>query len=81
MKKLTKKQDGGTTPKNKTVRLREDSKNYLTKIKTYNKGDVASLKVRRTVKGLLTGAPSPKKAEKQIASEKKYGGSAKSKKK
>jgi hypothetical protein len=79
MKKLAKKLDGG--PKNKTVRLREDNKNYLTKIKTDNKGDVASIKVRRTVKGLLTGAPSPKKAEKQIASEKKYGGSAKSKKK
>jgi hypothetical protein len=72
MKMLAKKQKGGktTTPKNKTVRLREDSKDYLTKIKTDNKGDVASIKVRRTVKGLLTGAPKPMKK----------GGSTKSKK-
>jgi len=61
MKMLAKKQTGGktTTPKNKTVRLKEDSKNYLTKIKTDDKGDVSSIKVRRTVKGLLTGAPKP----------------------
>ena len=82
MKKLDKKQTGGeTTSKNKTVRLKEDSKNYLTKIKTNDKGDVESIKVRRTLKGLLTGAPSPKKAEKQISSSKmKHGGSVKSKK-
>jgi hypothetical protein len=47
--------------KGKTVKLREDSKNYVTKIKTDDKGDVASIKTRRTVKGLLTGAPRAKK--------------------
>ena len=36
-KKIVKKEIGGTIPKNKTVRLREDSKNYLTKIKTDDK--------------------------------------------
>ena len=73
MKMLAKKQTAGetTTPKNKTVRLREDGNNYLTKIKTDNKGDVSSIKVRRTVKGLLTGAPKPNM--------KKKGGSIKKK--
>lgn len=60
-KKIVKKQIGGTIPKNKTVRLREDSKNYLTKIKTDDKGNISSIKERRTVRGLLTGAPSPRK--------------------
>jgi len=47
--------------KGKTIKLREDSKDYITKIKTDDKGDVASIKTRRTVKGLLTGAPRAKK--------------------
>jgi hypothetical protein len=47
--------------KGKTIKLREDSKDYVTKIKTDDKGDVASIKTRRTVKGLLTGAPRAKK--------------------
>ena len=62
MKKLAKKQTGGNTPPaNKKVKLREDSGDYVTTIKTDSKGDVASLKVRRTVKGIITGAPRPKK--------------------
>ena len=86
-KKLVKKQSGGSTVdksklKNKTVRIGEDSKDYVTKIKTDDKGDVSSMKVRRTVKGVLTGAPSPRKLEKQVSSNKmKYGGFTKSKKK
>lgn len=47
--------------KGKTIKLREDSKDYVTKIKTDDKGDVASIKTRRTVKGLLSGAPRAKK--------------------
>jgi hypothetical protein len=43
------------------VRLKEDSRDYITKIKTDDEGNVASLKSRRTVKGLLTGAPRAKK--------------------
>lgn len=47
--------------KGKTVKLREDSRDYITKIKTDDKGDVSSIKVRRTLKGALTGAPRAKK--------------------
>jgi hypothetical protein len=80
MKKLAKKQTGGMPAPNKTVKLREDNKNYVTKIKTDDKGNVSSIKVRRTVKGLLTGAPSPKKVDKQAASgTMKYGGTSKMK--
>jgi hypothetical protein len=53
--KLKKAQDG------KKVRLKEDSRDYITKVKTDAKGNVTSLKSRRTVKGLLTGAPRSKK--------------------
>jgi hypothetical protein len=73
-KKLTDKQKDsvikswGITPKKtskaqagKKVRLKEDSRDYITKIKTDDEGNVASLKSRRTVKGLLTGAPRAKK--------------------
>ena len=45
----------------KKVRLKEDSRDYITKIKTDDEGNVTSLKSRRTVKGLLTGAPRAKK--------------------
>lgn len=45
----------------KKVKLREDSRDYVTKIKTDEQGKVASLKSRRTLKGLLTGAPRAKK--------------------
>ena len=55
MAKLLKAQVG------KKVRLKEDSRDYITKIKTDDEGNVASLKSRRTVKGLLTGAPRAKK--------------------
>ncbi len=51
-----KKAQGG-----KKVRLKEDSRAYITKIKTDDEGNVASLKSRRTVKGLLSGAPRAKK--------------------
>jgi hypothetical protein len=43
------------------VKLKEDSRDYITKIKTDDEGNVTSLKSRRTVKGLLTGAPRAKK--------------------
>ena len=55
MNKIQKAQDG------KKVRLKEDSKAYITKVKTDDKGDITSLKSRRTLKGLLTGAPRSKK--------------------
>ncbi len=45
----------------KKVKLREDSRDYITKIKTDDKGNVTSLKSRRTLKGLVTGAPRVKK--------------------
>jgi hypothetical protein len=44
----------------KTVKLKEDSRNYVTKIKTDGKGDISSMKTRRTLKGLVTGAPRAK---------------------
>jgi hypothetical protein len=46
--------------KGKTIKLKEDGRNYVTKIKTDDKGDVSSMKVRRTIKGFLTGAPRAK---------------------
>jgi len=49
----------------KKVKLREDSGDYVTKIKTDEKGNVTSLKSRRTLKGLLTGAPRAKKIMKK----------------
>jgi len=55
---------GGMPPvgdNGKKVRLKEDSRAYITKIKTDDKGDITSLKSRRTVKGLLSGAPRAKK--------------------
>jgi len=45
----------------KKIKIGEDSKDYVTKIKTDDKGDVASIKTRRTVKGFLSGAPRAKK--------------------
>lgn len=47
--------------KGKKIKIGEDSKDYVTKIRTNDKGDVASIKTRRTVKGLLSGAPRAKK--------------------
>jgi len=55
-------QDGG---KAKKVKLKEDSRDYITKIKTDEKGNVTSLKSRRTLKGLVTGAPRAKKIMKK----------------
>jgi hypothetical protein len=52
-----KKADNGI----KKQRLKEDSRDYITKIKTDDEGNIVSLKSRRTVKGLLTGAPRAKK--------------------
>ena len=54
-KKTSKAQDG------KKVRLKEDSRAYITKVKTDDEGNVTSLKSRRTLKGLLSGAPRAKK--------------------
>lgn len=51
----------------KTIKLREDGRNYVTKIKTDDKGDISSMKVRRTIKGFLTGAPRVSKVEAQAA--------------
>jgi len=54
----------GKNVKLKKVKLGEDSGDYLTKIKTDPKGpegNVASIRVRRTLKGFLTGAPRAKK--------------------
>ena len=56
MAKITKAQNGG-----KKIKLREDSRDYVTKIRTDDKGNVTSLKSRRTLKGFLTGAPRAKK--------------------
>jgi len=47
--------------KGKKIKIGEDSKDYVTKIRTNDKGDVASIKTRRTVKGFLSGAPRAKK--------------------
>ena len=68
----------------KKIKLREDSGNYVTKIKTDDKGDISSMKTKRTVKGFLTGAPRVNKAEAQAtrgSSTYKKGGIVKSKKK
>lgn len=55
-------QDGG---KAKKIKLKEDSRDYVTKVKTDEKGNVTSLKSRRTLKGLVTGAPRAKKIMKK----------------
>ena len=62
----------------KKIKIKEDSRNYVTKITTDDQGNIASMKTRRTLKGLLTGAPRVKKAEAQ--STYKKGGSVKKKK-
>ena len=66
----------------KKIKLREDSGNYVTKIKTDDKGDISSMKTKRTVKGFLTGAPRVNKAEAQaaVSTYKKGGSIGKSKK-
>ena len=48
----------------KKVKLGEDSKHYVTKIKTDEKGDITSLKSRRTLRGLLSGAPRASRIQK-----------------
>jgi len=63
----------------KKIKLKEDSKNYVTKVTTDDKGDISSMKTTRTAKGFLTGAPRVKKAEAESTF--KRGGSVKSKKK
>jgi len=55
----------------KKIKLREDSGNYVTKIKLGDKGDIDSMKVRRTVGGFLRGAPRVSKAEAQAQAEAK----------
>jgi hypothetical protein len=65
MNKIQKAQGG------KKVRLKEDSRAYITKVKTDDKGNVTSLKSRRTVRGLLTGAPRAKKIMKSGGKTKK----------
>ena len=49
----------------KKIKLKEDSGNYVTKITLGDKGDIDSMKVRRTVGGFLRGAPRVSKAEAQ----------------
>jgi hypothetical protein len=56
----------------KKIKLREDGNRYITKARVGSKGELTDVKVRRTVKGLITGAPSVKKAE--AASKMKKGG-------
>jgi len=62
----------------KKIKLKEDSRNYVTKITTDDKGDISSMKTRRTLKGFIAGAPRVKKAEAQ-SSYKKGGSVGKSK--
>ena len=45
----------------KKIKIKEDSRNYVTKITKDDQGNIASMKTRRTLKGLLTGAPRVKK--------------------
>jgi hypothetical protein len=59
---------------NKKIKLREDGNKYVTKAKVNSKGELTDVKVRRTLKGLVTGAPSVKKAE--AISKMKKGGTA-----
>jgi hypothetical protein len=56
----------------KKIKLREYGNRYVTKGRVSSKGELTDVKVRRTVKGLVTGAPSVKKAE--AASKMKKGG-------
>lgn len=65
-------------PINKKVKLKEDGRRYITKITTDDKGDISSIKERRTVKGFLTGAPTVKKKNAEAEASKpmmKKGGS------
>jgi hypothetical protein len=55
----------------KKIKLKEDSGNYVTKITLGDKGDIDSMKVRRTVGGFLRGAPRVSKAEAQAQAEAK----------
>ena len=59
----------------KKIKLKEDGRNYVTKITLGDKGDIESMKVRRTVGGFLRGAPRVSKAEAQAANSYKKGGS------
>jgi hypothetical protein len=66
VKKIKRAQDGSSSPsKLKKVKLREDSRDYVTKIKADDKANVSSIKTRRTLKGFLTGAPRAKKIMKK----------------
>lgn len=51
----------------KKIKLREDSRNYVTKITLGDKGDIEDMKVIRTVGGFFRGAPRVSKAEAQAA--------------
>ena len=51
-------------PKEKKIKLREDSRNYVTKATIDSNKNITSMKTRRTAKGLLTGAPRAKKVMK-----------------
>jgi hypothetical protein len=48
-------------PKEKKIKLKEDSRNYVTKATIDENRNITSMKTRRTAKGLLTGAPRAKK--------------------
>jgi hypothetical protein len=63
MAKIKKAQYGTVNPgkPTKKIKLKEDSRDYITKIKTDDEGNIVSLKSRRTLKGLLSGAPRAKK--------------------
>ena len=49
----------------KKIKIKEDSGNYVSKITIGDKGDIDSMKTRRTVGGFLRGAPRVSKAEAQ----------------
>lgn len=61
----------------KKIKLKEDSGNYVTKITLGDKGDIDSMKVRRTVGGFLRGAPRVSKVEAQPKAEAKAKADAK----
>ena len=65
----------------KKIKIKEDSRNYVTKLDTTDTGDIASMKTRRTLKGFLNGSPRVSKAEASSKPIYKKGGSAKAKKK
>lgn len=57
----------------KKIKLKEDSRNYVTKITLGDKGNIEDMKVRRTVGGFLRDAPRVSKAEAEAKPKAKTG--------